>query len=276
MILVADSGSTKTDWCCIRKNGDFEELTTLGLNPNSTDKNEIYQIIEGLPFKKGDIQQIYFYGAGCGILENARSIELSLGKSFRKSNIEVNTDLLGAARACLQKDKGIIAILGTGSNSGYYNGAYIEESLPSLGYILGDLGSGVDIGKEILRDYFYKKIPDHIGQEIQLSRSQLIHRLYKESGPNTFIASHAGLVFKFQDDPYINQLIKKVFNRFIEQEIMSYQQSKELSINFVGSIAFLFQNILESKLKKNGLSLGKVIQNPIDILKEFHYSDALK
>ncbi|MBT8220241.1 MAG: hypothetical protein KJP00_10465 [Bacteroidia bacterium] len=275
MILVADSGATKTDWCCIHNNGRYEELTTLGLNPNSRSQEEIDQIIEGLPFRRGDVREVHFYGAGYGEYEDVDNIERTFSKMFKKSKIYIETDLLGAARACLGKESGIIAILGTGSNSGYYNGSYISESLPNLGYILGDKGSGVDIGKALLRDFFYQRMPVHVRQEFSLTRSELIRRLYKESAPNTFIASQAGVIFRIQKDAYIKKLIQSSFDGFIEDDILSYPQSKNSTINFVGSIAFLFKDILQSSLHRYNLSIGKVIQEPIDLLREYHLKPGL-
>jgi len=194
MILIADSGSTKTDWSCIKSDNKVDQLTTIGLNPNFTKEETIFRIIESLPYHSNAIKEIHFYGSGCGTKQNVQTLQDAFLYKFPNAISEVSTDLKGAARACLGNEKGIIAILGTGSNSGVYDGKTIIKSNPSLGHFMGDYGGGIDIGKQIIRDYFYHKMPVKIRAEIQLTRDQLIQKLYHTPGANTFIASHTGLI----------------------------------------------------------------------------------
>lgn len=276
MILIADSGSTKTDWCCVRSDGSFDELTTVGLNPNYTSDDTIIKVMQGLPYPSDAIASIYFYGSGCGSPMNVKGISDALLRKFPDAECNVVSDLLGAAKACLGNQKGIIAILGTGSNSGVYDGSRIVEAHPSLGHILADYGSGVDIGKQLLRDYFYKKMPAEIAAEMEISRDYLIEQLYHKGNANTFIASHVGLIFKYADTHYIQALIGKIFDHFIKEEVLNYASANQLTINFVGSIAYLFRGLLRDRLKNNGLAIGKVIQKPIERLREYHYIHEFK
>lgn len=270
MILIADSGSTKTDWSCIQADGKVDQLTTIGLNPNFTEEETIFKIIESLPYHSNAVKTIYFYGSGCGSENNIKTLQDAFLYNFPNAETAVMTDLIGAARACLGNTKGVVAILGTGSNSGVYDGHTIYISNPSLGHLLGDYGGGVDIGKQLLRDYFYKKMPPEIRAEMHMTKEHLIHKLYHSSGANTFIASQTGIIFKHAQTPYIRTLVRNTFDRFIEEEIMNYRGVKELSINFVGSIAFLFQDILGESLEAHGMRMGVIIQKPIDRLTDYH------
>lgn len=271
MILVADSGSTKTDWCFIKADKSVDQITTVGLNPNFIEEEKIFKVIEALPYQNNDISKIYFYGSGCGTKKNAQSLTDAFLYKYPSAVSEVHTDLVGAAKACLGNDKGIIAILGTGSNSGVYDGRQIIEANPSLGHFMGDYGGGVDIGKQILRDYFYKRMPEDLRKEIQMTRYELIEQLYHKRNSNTFIASQTGLIFKHAETAYVKTLVGNIFDRFVEEEIMNYPSAKDLTVNFVGSIAYLFKDILEDSLRKKGLAIGNVIQKPINLLKEYHY-----
>ena len=270
MILIADSGSTKTDWCCIQDDGSIDQQTTIGLNPNFTEEDTIFKIIEALPYHSNAIKEIYFYGAGCGTKRNSKTLEDAFLYKFPNAQSEIVTDLVGAARACLGNEKGIIAILGTGSNSGVYDGQSIVTANPSLGHMLGDYGGGVDIGKQLLRDYFYKKMPADIRADMHMTRDHVIQKLYHEPGANTFIASQAGLIFKHAQTTYVRNVVQRVFDRFVTEEVLAYTNSKDLTINFVGSIAYLFQDILIESLKDKGITLGKIIQKPIEQLIEYH------
>jgi len=270
MILIADSGSTKTDWSCIIDDEKVDQLTTIGLNPNFTEEDTLFKIIESLPYHSNSIKEIYFYGSGCGTRRNRKTLEDAFLYKYPNAESEIHTDLVGAARACLANEKGIIAILGTGSNSGVYDGEGITASNPSLGHLLGDYGGGVDIGKQLLRDYFYKIMPADIRADMHMTREHVINKLYHEPGSNTFIASQAGVVFKHAVSPYIRRVVRSVFDRFVTEEILRYPEAKALTINFVGSIAFLFQELLNDALVNERLTMGKVLQKPIDALVAYH------
>ncbi len=270
MILIADSGSTKTDWCCIQPEAEVDKLTTIGLNPNFAEEDIIFKIIEALPYHSNSIKEVHFYGSGCGSPDNVSILQDAFLYKFPNAASEVSTDLVGAARACLGNQEGIIAILGTGSNSGVYDGRTITATNPNLGHFLGDYGGGVDIGKQLLRDYFYHKMPAELRAEMDMTRDHLIDRLYHNTGANIFIASQAGIIFNHSDTPYVRNLVRRVFDRFIDEEILMYPTSRSLSINFVGSIAYLFRDILSDALSSKDLTLGKVIQKPIDLLTAYH------
>lgn len=271
MRLIADSGSTKTDWCAITPDNQEHRLTTIGLNPNYIEEELIFKTIEALPWKSHEIKEIFFYGSGCGVRRSVQIFEDAFLYKYPHAASHIQGDLLGAAVACLGDQPGVIGILGTGSNTGVYDGQRLVANHPSLGAMLGDYGSGLDIGKQIIRDYFYGQMPTELAKEIELSWENYITKVYHQDGANTFVASYASIVFQHVAHPYVKALIGKVFDRFIASDILTYPDASKYRVHLVGSIAFLFQDILEASLNKHGLQLGNVLQKPIDQLVKYHY-----
>lgn len=280
MIIVADSGSTKTDWRVISPNGAIDQVVTEGINPFHQRGEDIASIIEksDLPRVGRRAQEIYFYGAGCNYPDKIALVHDSIKKFFPQSDIFVDHDLIAAARALCGNNAGIACILGTGSNSCYYDGIKISQANPSLGYILGDEGGGAYIGKKFMKEYLYNKVPDTIAKNFQatydLSTDQILDSIYSKTLANRFLASFSTFFKDNVNHPYIHGLIYESFYDFIDNHILQYEKNEEVDINFVGSIAFHFRDILEKVVIDAGLQFGKVIKSPIVGLSTYHQDNS--
>ncbi len=280
MKLIADSGSTKTDWRLLSNGGVIASFSTEGLNPYFKNTAEIQHVLKLEVFSKieavNTISEIYFYGAGC----SSESKNVVVLKAFENvflntKTIEINHDLLGAAIALCGNEKGIVAILGTGSNSCIYDGERILEEQNSLGYILGDEGAGSFIGKQLMIDYLYGKIPQDLSHnlemEFDLSKESILDRVYKQKLPNRYLASYMKWIGKhIKEEEYLQELVKNAFEIFIKEHILNYNIVKEISFNCVGSVGFYFQDLLKEVVENNNLKMGKVIQSPIEGMIDFH------
>lgn len=277
MILIADSGSTKCDWIAIKKWGDVNpqiRFSTPGLNPAILNDNTIAHIITSnneLMSLTNDVEVIYFFGAGCGE-ELFRNKMVSVLEEIFQSCIEINvdSDLAAAVYACTMKP-GVVCILGTGSNSCYFDGKEIITRIPSLGYSVMDDGSGNYFGRELLRHFFFKKMPDDISQafddKYNLDPGTIKHNLYEKGRANAYLASYAEFIFNHYSHEYIQSLIEQGIGSFFENNLNIY--SMEMSkhpIHFVGSIAYYAKANIESICQKKGYTLGNVIQKPMDSL----------
>jgi N-acetylglucosamine kinase-like BadF-type ATPase len=280
MILVADGGSTKVDWIALdQDNNEVFRTQTLGLNPNVVCESELENRIdssESLKKYKNEIKELYFYGAGCGTPTPTKILKDVFVQYFSKTEtIEVEEDILAAVYASAKNQKAIVCILGTGSNSCYFDGNNSIESIsPSLGYTVMDEASGNYYGKRLLRDYFYKKMPEEIAsffrKEYNLKPDDIKHNLYKVDNPNRYLASFAKFMFDHQEDKYIKKLVKNGFKKFFNFHILGYKKSKDTPIYFIGSIAYYFQNILEEVAQKNDVKITGIIRKPIDNLIQYH------
>lgn len=273
MILIADSGSTKTDWRLVSDEGILESFTTSGINPalQSLDELKEDQIARLTPYSNFPVKRIDFYGAGCGQISAQAKIGLMLNEVFPLAQTDVASDLLGAARAIFDQRAGIACILGTGSNSGYYNGQQIVENVPSLGFLLGDEGGGSQIGKQLLIDYLRGDMPDHLSDlmndKMGEDRATIYQRVYQRSFPNRFLASLVELVSKdYSRDTYFRAVVMKEFDRFFYNCIGKYEINKEVYVGFVGSLAFHFQDILRSVASNHGIEISGIVDKPIDAL----------
>jgi len=278
MILIADGGSTKADWIAIDKNKEEAFRTrTLGLNPAIVPEEELYNRIINM-FQlinvKDEVEEIHFYGAGCGTPKPIQILKTILESIFVNAKIYIAEDMLAAVYAATGKEPALVCILGTGSNSCYYNGENIEMLVASLGYILMDEASGNYFGKKLIIDYFYDKMPSKIAQkfneEFDLDPDYIKKNLYREPNPNMYLASFAKFMFDFKEEKYIKKIIKKGFQEFFKYRILPYNKTAETPIYFIGSIAHYFRDILEVMAKKNNLVITDVIQRPIDNLLEYH------
>ncbi len=279
MLLVADGGSTKVDWIAIDKNqNEVFRTQTQGLNPNVVSLPELKSRIDNcleLKNNKENIKQIFFYGAGCGTDTPKKALNDILSDYFSESKkVVVEEDILGAVYAAASNQKSIVCILGTGSNSCYYDGENVEYISPSLGYTVMDEASGNYYGKRLLRDYFYKKMPTDIAelfrQEYNLNPDDIKHHLYKVDNPNTYLATFAKFMFLHQENKYIKKLVRNGFKKFFNFHILGYNKKKNTPIYFIGSIAYYFRNILEEVAAKNDLKISGVIRKPIENLIEYH------
>lgn len=286
MILIADSGSTKTDWRLVDNSKNIHQFNTIGFNPYFQDTETIEaEIKENLlnPIKALSIEnfdntlEIYFYGAGCSSESKNEIVRAAIHKIFPDARIKVDHDLLGAARALCGNEKGIAAILGTGSNSCYYDGENIAENIFSLGFILGDEGSGANIGKHFIKDYLYKEQPAHISESFyerfKLSRENILDAIYKKPLPNKFLASFSKFIYQNQKEQYITDLIISSFNEFFDKHICKYANHKEVKLSCVGSVAYYYSNILRGVAVSKGVHIDKIIESPIASLTLFHLGE---
>lgn len=277
MKLIIDCGSTKADWVIIKGNYIINKFQTEGFNPNYTNKKHISSIIineVGYKSYIQDITEIFFYGTGCGNTQNRNLIYELLQSVFYKADIFVTHDIMAACHALFGNNKGIACILGTGSNSCYYDGEIIIKKAVSLGYIIGDDGSGSHIGKELLRAYFYKDMPEELSylfeKEYDIEIMSIIDKIYHNSQTSKYLASFSRFAFDNKHHAYIKEICMNCFDKFIRHFILIYNSREDNKVSFVGSIAYHFQDILKECLENQGLKLGKVIKNPIDGLVEYH------
>lgn len=275
MILIADSGSTKTDWCI----GSSFTIQTKGINPFHQSEEVIQQILtnELLPQMPEEvlIDAIYFYGAGC-TPEKSPIIQRALSHCFPQCTIEVNSDLLGAARALCGKSPGIACILGTGSNSCFYDGKQITSNVSPLGYILGDEGSGAVLGKRLVGDCLKKQLPEDICRSFlntfKLTPAQIIEKVYRQPQANRFLASLTPFLSAHREVAEIHQLLVSCFTDFFQRNVWQYDY-QQYAVHFVGSIAWHFQEEVKEAAQASGIETGHFIKNPIDKLVEFHLSN---
>lgn len=280
MILVADSGSTKCDWVLLDGESPVAELSTMGFNPFYHDELFISDIINSEPVfvaNAKNVSTIYFYGAGCSSPDRNKTIEEALISIFVNAQIKVGHDVLGAALAACQGKAGIACILGTGSNSCYYNGAQTSEVLPSLGYILGDEGSGAWFGKQLLTDYLYKeKVPPALKSELLLKgfeKDSILENIYMKPHANVYLASFTKILGNHLETEYVQSLIGSGMRNFLERHVCCFHNYQEVPTSFVGSVAFHFQEILKAECYKLAIQFGNVVQKPIDGLVAYHKMD---
>jgi len=271
MIVIADSGSTKTNWLVLSEEGEelFTE-STKGLNPAVFPKEILEDRItknQKLIDIKDEITDIKFFGAGCGT-EMPRQILLSVLESiFEKAIVTIGEDTAVAVYATANQKPGIVCILGTGSNCSYYDGKDIHQKIVSLGYVIMDDASGNYFGKQLLRDYYFGKMPYEIAvkfeKEFNLDADFIKKNLYRKENPNTYLARFGHFMVDYKSDTYHQKMIRKGLKLFIENQILQYPESKYLPIHFVGSIAYFLREEIAQLLKEYNLTLGVVERHPI-------------
>lgn len=281
MILIADGGSTKADWIAINQDKKEEfRVRTLGLNPAVVSEEELrnriinmFQLIN----VKDDVIEIHFYGAGCGTPKPAKILEDILKSIFINAIVNVAEDMLAAVYAATGQDPALVCILGTGSNSCYFDGTTLKMKTASLGYVLMDEASGNYFGKVLLREYYYDKMPKAIAakfnEEFNLDADYIKKNLYRMPNPNMYLASFAKFMFEFKEEKYIKRIIRRGFKEFFEYRILPYEKDFNTPLYFIGSIAFYFRDILEKVAEKYNLKVTDVIQRPIDNLLEYHINN---
>ena len=268
MIIVADSGSTKTDWRLVKNDNEIVSFNTIGFNPYFITADSVIHELTNSELSKinEEVTHVFFYGAGCSSVENNQVLQKALTTFFKHAQVDVDHDMLAAARALCGHEKGMVAILGTGSNSCMYDGDKIVENVKALGFILGDYGSGADIGKTFIKAYLEKELPEEICAnfmaQYHLSDNDILESVYKKPLPNRFLASFNLFVFQYLDHPFIKKMLESRFDLFFEKNICKYDAYQHHQLYLVGSIADVYQDLIRE--------VAKIRRQPIDDLVKYH------
>lgn len=276
--LIADAGSSKTDWALISgDNGEVEKFSTPGLNALLADEESVASMLEQVkehlpPDFRG--AEIHYYGAGCATQSVCRAMKDALESRLEGSRAIVESDLLGAARGLAGHEKGIVCILGTGSNSCSYNGETITEHIQSLGFILGDEGSGAALGKRLVADAFKGRLPEPVKEAFTarygLTLEEILNKVYREPAPNKFLASLVPFIKEHLWNPYVYAMVRREFEEFLERNVSPYEDSRSVPVSYTGSIAFHFSDILREVAFDEGYFTGRITHAPLDGLIKFH------
>lgn len=276
-ILIADSGSTKTDWNLVKDGKTKKKLVTLGINPYFVDESQAIGILDNelkLGKASNDITAVYFYGAGVKASENQKLVKNILKNYFNANEIEVFTDMLGAARATCGSEKGVTAIIGTGSNSCYYDGKKVSKQRSSLGYVLGDEGSGTHLGKKVLRYFFYETFDGDLHEAFVNKYGNdlpaVLERVYKQPFPNRYLAGFTEFLHEHRGHYMVENILEDAFLELFNTNLLKYRESWKHPIHFVGSVAFAFKDVLESIAAHYGLTVGNVAKSPMEGLVRYH------
>lgn len=277
MTIIVDSGSTKTDWVFLKENGSEIRKSSMGLNPvfHSSElvTKEAQKLIDS-EINLHDPGFIYYYGSGCWDKKRQQIIKDGLQVVFKNYEIHVYHDLLGAARATCGQEEGIACILGTGSNSCLFNGETIADNITSIGYMLGDEGSASHLGKKLIRHYFYREIPKDLRTDLETfiggGKEKVLQKTYGKEPANVYLASLARFLSQHLDHPFIQRILYRSLSEFIDRHVRKYDGHMRLPIHFVGSVAYVFQDMLNIILTERNMTLGRLIRQPIDELKKYH------
>ncbi len=278
MIAIVDGGSTKCDWVILENDGtEVLKTETVGFNPNIIKPELITIEIEKnqeLTKFKDYLENIFFYGSGCGTPENKLIVEREIQRVFSNAQIQVKEDLLAAAYAAYRGVPAIVCILGTGSNACYFDGETVKTELPSLGFLIGDEGSGSALGKQLVRHYFMKKLPPDLYQQFteiyQLNIDDLLKNMYHNPRANAYMADFTRFIVDRKTHPYFQNFIYKELKNFLEFQVMPYEECRESEINFIGSIAYFFEDSLRAAASDFHFKIGTVVQRPIESLVNYH------
>lgn len=277
-ILLADSGSTKTDWLLVAEDGtEVSGWTSQGINPFFQDTATISSVMaaEVFPHVPAQPASVFFYGAGCANRQVSEPVEQSLRMQFGQAQIEVESDLLGAARSVCHHTAGIACILGTGSNNCLYNGTEIIGNVGSLGFWMGDEGSGGHLGKQLVIAYLHRELPENLmkafdEQYPNTDRLEVLNRAYKQPFPNRYFAGFTHFLGAHSADPYVIALLKSSFSVFLDKYVYKHPGASGYPVSFVGSVAWHFQEILLQTLREKKLHPGEIAQRPMPGLAKFH------
>ncbi len=280
MILLADSGATKAEWALMDLGVCVDRFTTSGLNPYYLTESEIDHILDTeLKSKVEDkiIRKVSFFGAGCSNYSHQHKLQKAINNIIPKASVNVGHDMYGAAIGLFGRSKGIACILGSGSNACVFDGVHIVKNTVTLGYILGDEGSGHHLGREFIRRCYYGNLPEFIRidfeQEYDLNREKILKQVYDKNKSGKFLSSLSHYVYKFKNEPGIRKMIKACFQEFIERHVLRFEETKEQPVSFVGSVAYNYQDILKQVIIENNLTLGKIIQRPLDGMIDYFSTD---
>jgi len=277
MILIADGGSTKSNWCQLDDAGNRIYFNTEGYNPDFvTTEGVATSLDQNLPatLPRDQVKQVYYYGAGVSSAEKAEIVAKAMRQTFPKAEVHVDHDLLAAAHALLGDKPGFAAILGTGTNSCLYDGEKITYNVDSLGYFLGDEGSGSFIGKRLLRDYLRNLLPDGLQtifrDTYNLDRDGILDRLYNQLLPNRFLASFAKFAYDHNNISYCREIVVGGFEAFFQNIVLHYPDYQQYTFNCIGSVGYNFRDALTQVANHHGMQVGKIIRSPIDDLVSYH------
>jgi N-acetylglucosamine kinase-like BadF-type ATPase len=275
-VLIADSGATKCQWTFIANN-KVKHVYTIGISPYFLNQDDIIKIIENEVLKKlkhPSSDKVFFYGTGLSNAINAKIIKQTLVKTIKTKVIEVNTDILAAARALCGNEKGIACILGTGSNSCFYDGKKIVTNRAGLGYVLGDEGSGAYLGKKVVQYYLYKTFDEELQlafeKKFETNAQQILENVYKKPLANRYLANFAIFLAENRGHFMIENIIEDGLNDFFFVHLQKYNQSWKHPIHFVGSVAYGFEDVLKNLCQQYGFVVGNIIAKPMDGLIKFH------
>jgi len=282
MKLIVDSGSTKADWIAIDDSGKILFTTqTLGLNPEILDEEEVVERLNDrfdILQNKNEANHLFFYGAGCGTERMKIFLSQVFQAYFPNAIVSVEEDTYAAVFATTPKgEKAIVSILGTGSNCSFFDGKDLHQKVQSLGYIIMDDCSGNVFGKELIRKYYFNKMPQHLAVEFEkeydMSPDYIKSKLYKESNPNAYLATFAKFLIQHKEDPFCKKIIYKGMKSFVKNYIKQFDNYQEVPVHFVGSIAFYLKDELEVTFEKYQIKLGNVLRRPIDGLIAYHVAN---
>lgn len=275
MRLIADSGSTKTDWAILNDASVVTEFQTSGINPLFRDTEDIFNELDAmLKSYRGKISAVHFYGAGVVSSEKAEVVRKALREILGNIPMEIESDILGAARALSGDCASVVCILGTGSNACLYDGEKLAYHIPPMGFILGDEASGAVLGKQLISDCFKLVMPKNVRElfinQYQLNLTKVIDNVYRMDSPNRYLSQFARFLSDFKNESYCQEVLTSQFGAFIDRNILQLPDAKDYTINFVGTVASYFQQQLKTQLEIRGLKLGIVLKSPIDGLKVYY------
>ena len=274
--LIADSGSTKTEWCLLNGNNPYI-FSSKGMSPYFLDDDGLTKILhkEVVPYLNGTkISELHFFGTGCKSVENSKLVKGVFKRIFPETKIFVENDLLGAAKSLCGKEKGIACILGTGSNSCYFNGQKIVTNSPGIGFILGDEGSGAYLGKKVIQHYLYgtfdSELRGRFEAKFTTTGPEIIEAVYKKPLPNRYLASFALFLAENRGNPMIENIIHEGLKDFFVTHVIKYKQASKLPVHFTGGIAFGFKDVIENLCGQYGLQIGNIYKSPMEgLIKRF-------
>jgi len=281
-ILIADSGSTKTDWAFVdHGNGNYQSVQSAGINPFYQTTEEIIPVLQSevVPGIGGAIQEIHFYGAGCADEKSSLPVTNALKHCFPSANIvEVASDMLGAARGLCGHEPGLACILGTGANNAFFDGSRITHSIGSLGFWLGDEGSGSYLGKTLIVHYLQNELPADlharfVDQYPGLDRLTVLDHAYKKPYPNRYFASYSKFIAQNRAHEFMQALLGNAFRLFVKKYVLKHTNAAQYPVHFTGSIAYYYQDILRMVLENSGLKTGRILKSPLEGLIDYHLAD---
>ena len=277
MKLVVESGSSKADWAIIGQGIVLSCFQTKGFNPLFFDEIEMKQLllnhqqIQGII---GDISQVYFYSPGFSHGDSRNRLRDILESVFKESNIYVESDLLAACRSVYHSQSLFVSILGTGSNTAFYDGKSMQQISPSLGFILADEGSGASLGRILLKDYLRKQLPEDIyisfSRAHSISLDRVLSSIYQEKYPNRFLASYVPFLSRHHTHDYVQNILRKEFQKYFNTQLLVHPLHADFTISFVGSVAFFFEDVLRQIALENGIKVSEIVQSPINGLVDYH------
>jgi N-acetylglucosamine kinase-like BadF-type ATPase len=274
--LIADSGATKAEWTLVG-NGKTKTIFTQGISPYFLNTIQIKDLLQkelAPKLKNSKVDEIHYYGTGCANPNNIKVVKKALEQVFEGATIGVQSDLMAAARAVCGHEKGIACILGTGSNSCYYNGKKIVKNSPGLGYVLGDEGSGAYLGRKVIQYYLYRTFDEDLMARFDATyvttAVEILENVYKKPLPNRYLAGFAKFLAENRGHYMVENIIEDGLNDFFFNHLCKYRETWTLPVSFVGSVAFGFKDVLKDLCNAYELELGKIIKNPMSGLLEFH------